>query len=575
MRIQTSLLFFLFPLLSFGQQKIWIRNVNLVDVIQKKILPNQQVLLSGDRIEGISSNGFKSPGAQLIDGTGKFLMPGLVDAHVHFFQSGGLYTRPDVIDLRKVFPLENEIAWNHRFMEDQLRRYISAGITTVIDVGSTKAFLAQRDSLRQNTQVPKILMTGPLITTWEPDVYKNLGNNEPFHQVFSAPAAKEAVRAMLPLKPDFIKIWFIVLDKDKTLGTSRLLPIVVAAIDEAHRNGLKVAVHATDRVTAREAVENGADYLVHGVDDEIIDENFLDLLKRKKTVLCPTLAVAGNYQKVFSQQYGFSATDHQLANPFTIGSLFDLQHLTDTALVNRYKNYALQSASQQQTADSILKINLLKLVRSGIPIATGTDAGNIGTLHASSYFQEINLMKEAGMSNWEILEASTINGAKALGLDKSFGSLEEGKDASLLLLSRNPVEDLANLRSVSLVFNKGMVIHPDSVLRPTPVSLVEQQLNGYNDHDLEAFLAPYAEDVELYDFPGELVTRGKKAMRESYAFIRSAPGLHCEILNRIVEGNTIIDHEKVRLSNQVEIHAAVIYRIENNKIKSVHFIKKK
>ena len=83
-------------------------------------------------------------GAKTVDGTGKFLVPGLVDAHIHFFQNGGLYTRPDAIDLRKFFPYEKEMELAHHDMEEKLRSYLRAGITTVMDVGSSSATVQTR-----------------------------------------------------------------------------------------------------------------------------------------------------------------------------------------------------------------------------------------------------------------------------------------------------------------------------------------------------------------------------------------------------------------------------------------------
>ena len=83
--------------------QVLIRNTNIVDVENKKLIPGQDVLVENGAIKSIGKN-LSSSAAKVIDGSGKYLMPGLVDAHVHFFQSGGIYTRPDVIDFRKTRP---------------------------------------------------------------------------------------------------------------------------------------------------------------------------------------------------------------------------------------------------------------------------------------------------------------------------------------------------------------------------------------------------------------------------------------------------------------------------------------
>ncbi|MGB8194465.1 MAG: amidohydrolase family protein [Chitinophagaceae bacterium] len=552
----------------------YITNVNLLDVDKMKLVPGQTVVINNDRITSIgATNKIKTPaGASVIDGTGKYLVPGLVDAHVHFFQSGGMYTRPDVIDLRKTKPYDKEIEWTHRNMEDFLRRYTKAGITSVVDVGATISFLQQRDTFRNKIFAPAVYMTGPLLTTWEPAVYKNLKNDEPFVEMKTEEDARKYVQQQLPYKPDFIKIWYIVLDANTEAGARKSLPLVQAVIDESHKNNLRVAVHATERITAQLAVESGCDFLVHGIDDEIVKDDLLQLMKKKKVVLCPTLVVGHNYSEALGQQYQLSYTDYTLANPTTIGSLFDLRHLPDTAIINRYKTVINSRTKMQDKADSILRVNTKKMADAGVFIATGTDAGNIGTLHASSYYEELEAMRQTGMSVWQLLQASTLNGARAIGKDSLFGSIQAGKLADMLLLNANPLDSLANWKKIDIVINKGKLMKPDSMLAETPFALVQRQLNAYNGHDLEAFLEPYADDVEIYQFPKTLQMRGKAEMRKAYQFITKTPGLHCELQNRIIQGNTVIDHERVKGFGGPAAEAVAIYEVEGGKIKRVYFV---
>ena len=552
----------------------YIVNTNVLDVEKKKLLHGQTVVIENDKILTVnSSKKIKPPGtARIIDGSGKYLVPGFVDAHVHFFQSGGLYTRPDVIDLRKYKPYRQEIAWTHENMEDLLRRYVKAGITTVIDVGSSVNFLIQRDSFQNKSYAPVIYMTGPLLTTWEPEEYKNLGRDEPFYEMKSEDDARKYVRKQLPFRPDFIKIWYIVTDRNIEQEARKSLPLVQAVIDESHKHNLKVAVHATERITAQLAVESGCDFLVHGVDDEIVNDQFLQLLKSKNVVLCPTLSVSANYNEVLGQEHQLSYTDYTNANPFSIGSLFDLKHIEDTSLVNDYKKFVRSRAVYDRTSDSVLRINLKKLVDGGVLIATGTDAGNIGTFHASSYFEELKNMQLSGMNLWQILQASTINGAKILGKEKLYGSIEPGKVASMLLLKANPLDSITNWQKTELIINRGTILNSDTLVKETPHVLVQRQLNAYNGHNIEAFLEPFAEDVQVFTFPDSLMIQGKEQMRKSYQFITRLPGLHCEIRNRMIKGNMIIDQEIVTGLNKDPIEGIVIYLIEENKIRKVYFL---
>ncbi len=556
----------------------YITNVTIVDVEKKRLIPEQTVVVTGTQISAIeSSKGSRIPANVLtIDGKGKFLMPGLTDAHVHFFQSGGLYTRPDAIDLRKYEPYENEIEWVHNNMEDLLRRYTKAGITTVIDPGATINFLNQRDIFKDKFYSPAIFMAGPLLTTYEPEVYKNLKNDEPFNLITNTEQAKEAVRKQLPYHPDFIKIWYITsrIEKDVEDSARKFLPYVKAAIDEAHKNNLKVAVHATQRITAELAVANGCDYLVHSIDDKIITDDFVRLLLKNNVTLCPTLMVTAGYINTFVQENKFSNYELLNSNPEPLGSLSDLEHLADTSLASNYRQKGLARASAFDLKDSIMMINLKKLSDAGVTIATGTDAGNIGTLHATSYMNELEAMKKCGMSNWQIIQASTINGAKAMSKEKEFGSITEGKQANMIILNANPIDDLENLKKINYVINKGIVIMPDTLLHENALQIVQRQLNAYNERNIDAFLETYADDAELYSFPDSLTSKGKDAMRKRYSPVfEKYPDLHCEIKTRIVQRNCVIDQEYITATGRKPLEGTVIYKIKNDKISQVYFIK--
>lgn len=569
------LLFLLFVQLVLPAQ-VLIKNTNVLDVGNKKILSGYDVVVLDGRIVSVDKDKkYKlPPGTEVIDGSGKWLTPGFTDAHIHFFQSGGLYARPDAIDLRKFQPYNKEIQWTQDNMEDLLHRYTAAGITSVIDVGSSFNLLKQRDSLQTRSASPAISMTGPLLTTWLPAAYKDLGNDGPFTLIKTKDDAYKAVQEQLKYKADFIKIWYIVLDSNVEAGARKNYEMVKAAIDEAHKNNKRVAVHATERITAQLAVEAGADFLVHSVENEYISNEFVQLLKKKNVVLCPTLLVGKNYSKVLSGSYRFSSYELNHAHPFTVSTIIDYPW-PDTSLGKNYIT-ALRNRKQMgqpNAEDTIMAVNLKKLSDGGVTIATGTDAGNIGTQHATSYYDELAAMQKAGMNNWQLLQASTINGAMAVGQEKEWGSIAKNKWANMVLLDANPLDNLANWKKINRVINKGRVFSPDSLVKNTPVMLVQQQLNAYNAHDLEAFLAPYAEDVEIYSTTGTLQIKGKAEMRKQYIFITNEPNLYCRLINRIVSGNTVIDYEEIWLSSKPENlrYGAAIYVIEKGKISKVYF----
>lgn len=115
----------------------------------------------------------------------------------------------------------------------------------------------------------------------------------------------------------------------------------------------------------------------------------------------------------------------------------------------------------------------------------------------------------------------------------------------------------------------------ETEMKTLPERLAQQQLDAYNNGDINAFLLAYADNVEVYDFPGKLNYTGKDTMKQGYeSFFKANPKLHCALLNRIVLGNTVIDHELITgLANGNSFKAVAIYKIENDAIAKVYFIR--
>jgi imidazolonepropionase-like amidohydrolase len=543
--------------LSTQAAELVIDDVNVIDIHTGKI-NKQSVVIDSGKIKQVGGKVTAAKDAKHVDGSGKWLIPGMVDSHIHLFQSGGLYTRPDAFDLTKLRSYDAEKRWLKDNAGDLLKRYLSAGITTVIDVGGPLANFELDKKFDDPTQYPNLSLTGPLISTYQPKAFEI--DDSPIIKVNDEAEAIALVQKQLPYKPDFIKIWYIAL-KDQSAQDS--YGIVKATIDESHKHGLKVAVHATELETAKLAIKAGADILVHSV-KEPIDDEFVAMMVDKKVVYIPTLIVHHKYVEVLGQTIQPSQADLALANPIPVGSLLDPRHMTDMPVFKRYRDYQPKWAARIQKEDDIRAANLKRLSGQPVIIATGTDAGNIGTMHASSYIDEISHMQQAGLSNLTILQASTINGAKVLGKDDTLGSIESGKMADLVLLNGNPLKDISALKNIEYVIKGGELHTPTSLILPTPEQLAQQQLNAYNMRDLEAFLAPYADDVEVYDFPGKLKYKGKENMRNTYrGMFKRVTDLHCELINRIIFGNTVIDRERVTGFASGEIlEATAIYKNE-------------
>jgi imidazolonepropionase-like amidohydrolase len=546
-----------------------VTGASFINTSNGKVTDNAIVLIEGDKIKdvGIAGKVTVPAGAKIIEAKGKWILPGMVDGHIHFFQSGGLYTRPDAVNLGNFYAYEKDRQWVKDNRADLMRRYLACGITSVVDVGGPMSNFDVRTYCNSSPTAPNAFVTGPLISTYQPP---NLDKNDPpIVKVKNEEEARELVRKQLPYKPDFIKIWYIVLPGQDAAKT---LPIVKATIEEAHKNNLKVAVHATEYNTATLAVQAGCDILVHSIEDKPADAAFIALLKTNKVTYIPTMIVGQKYREAFTQQHSLSQHDFKYANPFVLGTIFDLQHLQGKGVPFDYKKMRV-ARKVINKEDTNIRINLKLLADAGVNIVTGTDAGNIGTQHASSYLAEMLAMKAAGMSNMQVLAAGTINAARGFGKESLVGSLEKGKLADFIILDKNPLDDLSNLGFISTVVHRGNFISTDTLLPASPEILAQQQLNAYNNRDIDAFLAPYSDSVEIYQFPAKLISKGKDKMREGYAgMFKQIKELHCKLVSRIVEGNTVIDQELVTGFGPSPLKAIAIYKITGGKIQQVYFI---
>lgn len=553
--------------LAYAQNNtLLIQDINCIDVENGQVNA-RDVLIQNGSIKDIGKLSAPSD-AQIVNGKDKYLMPGMVDGHIHLFQSGGIYTRPDVIDLRKFKPYEEERQWLQENAHDLLRRYLRCGITTVVDVGGPMYNYDIRDKYKGDSNYPNIFLTGPLVSTYQPAAFDI--EDSPIIKVNSKEEAIALVHKQAERQPDFIKIWYIALPNQTAESTYE---IIEATIKESHQLGYPVTVHATQLNTAKLAVKAGADILVHSVDDPI-DQEFIKMLEDNKVSYIPTLVVHGNYIESFINEPLLTNEDFKYANPHILGTLFDPRHL-DTDFYSSIKPYAETFKAQLRRQDSIRQLNLKMLSNTNVNITTGTDAGNIGTMHASSFFEELKSMQNSGLTNLQILQASTINAAKMLGQSDQFGQIKKGLQADLIILNDNPIEDLKHLQEPAFVIKSGHLMKADSIVIDSSVDLAQKQLNAYNARKIDPFLEPYSDDVEIYNFPDVLSAKGKENIRPGYAsMFENLNNLHCELVNRIDLGNTVIDREKVRGFPGREFSEVIaVYKIEDGKIARVYFIR--
>jgi imidazolonepropionase-like amidohydrolase len=400
------------------------------------------------------------PDAGIVDVAGRWIMPGLIDAHVHFFQSGGIYTRPDGLDLRSVRPYADEIARVKASLDETFRRWLAVGVTAVVDVGGPMWNFDVRDKARATADAPHVAVAGPLISSVErPQL--DLGD-PPIVRVTDPAEARARVARMLASGPDLVKIWYIA-DDDAAAVAYR--PVVDAVVETAHQGGVRVAVHATTLASARHAVEAGADVLVHNVNDVAVDEAFVALARERRVIVIPTLVVFDDYARVYAGAMTPTALEVRFGSADAIASwkalpgLFDGMAAGDPRLEKRTKAQARLASPSTTSAE-----NLRRLHAGGVTIAAGSDAGNIGTLHGAGFHRELHAMKAAGLSNEQVLLSATRDAARVFAPEPDLGTLEVGKRADFLVLRADPLADLANLAALDQVARDGKIFRPDQLV---------------------------------------------------------------------------------------------------------------
>src|ERR1019366_6252253 len=357
------------------------------------------VVIAGDHIVAVGARA-STPvpaGATQLDGRGKWLSPGMIDGHAHFFQSGNLYTRPDVADFNAVMPYAREVARNKARLAATFKVWLASGVTGVIDVGGPFWNFDVRAAAERSDAAPRVATTGPLISmVARPQLDLD---DPPIIKVDSPAAARDLVRRELERKPDFIKVWFIHRPGDDMAAQEA---IVKATADAAH---VRLAVHATELDTAKAALRAGADYLVHSVSDAPVDDEFTRLARANHALLCPTLFVVNGYQYALSNRWQATPEEQRLADPQILAAMHDLDRMPKDLIPERVAK-SMADATPPPAPTVALK-NLKVLWDAGIPIVMGTDAGNIGTLHGPSVFREMALMRDAGLTPLQILRSVT------------------------------------------------------------------------------------------------------------------------------------------------------------------------
>lgn len=413
-----------------------ITGATLIDGRGGAPVPNATVIVREGRIECAGRCDVPA-GVDTIEARGMWITPGLVDAHVHFSQTGWADGRPDALDVRAQHPYESTIADLRAHPERFARSYLCSGVTAVFDVGGYTWTTELAKRLDHDTAAPHVSAAGPLLSTL--DHWLNLPGERQFIHLTDEKSARDGVRYLAAHGAKAIKVWY--LDAN--------VPGITAAGEAATAAKLPLIVHATELDGAKAALRAGAKLLVHSVWDKPVDDEFIALMKERGTILTPTLTVMSGYVRMFQKNTAIDDPNGCVdqATRAKVASTAALPITADVAA----------RAERTRQREAIGSANLKRLIDAGIPIATGTDAGNPLTLHGPAIYAEMEAMQKAGMTPMQVIVASTATAARAARLDEVTGTIEKGKSADLLLLAADPAQDVANFRKVRFVMRGGVI----------------------------------------------------------------------------------------------------------------------
>lgn len=419
------------------------------------------VIVEGDRLTCVGpAADCPVPGnATRVDVSGRFITPGLVDAHVHFSQTGWVDGRPDGLSAPEIYPYLETSRYNRDHPERWQRSYLCTGITAVFDVGGHPWTTGLPAASENDPDAAHVRAAGPLITHATRSALMADDELYTFLPMDTPAEVSASVRKLVDMGSSAVKVWYLQPPANRRDELdARLMQIG----EEARSAGLELIVHATSLREAKAALRAGATLLVHSVQDQPVDDEFLDLLLGNDAIYSPTLLVGGFSTRAWGSIALNVPPDVDdpggCVDPGTRGKLRQTAELRPQLPESRRSPEAFYRALETIGARrQVMAENLRRVFASGGTVATATDAGNPLTLHGPSIYNEMEAMQAAGLDAADIVVMSTRNGARAMGRLDDFGTLEAGKIADLIVLQADPTHDVRAFRSLTHVMRAGVL----------------------------------------------------------------------------------------------------------------------
>lgn len=397
------------------------------------------LLIEADRIVGRVEKLPSDFSGTVVDIEGRFVIPGLIDAHVHSFGNMALGNATEVL-----------------YTPGVARRALYAGVTGFLDLFSLEpVILTMRDHQRIDADKypgATVYAAGPCLTATEGHCTEY---GVPTRVIDSPEDAHREIADLATKRPDVVKV---VYDNEEYGGRS--MPTIdratlEAAVEAARDAGVPTVIHIGTWTDVRHAVLAGATAVTHTPSGPVPDD-LPALMKSRGTMIIPTLAVQSELSALLENP---ALLDDPLARAVTSEAVI-ASYRDPEALSPRFEGWV---ARQKRDREEMLR-SIRRLANAGVTIVAGTDAGNVGLLHGWSLHRELEKLVDAGLSAYEALAAASVHAGALLG--EELGS-HVGARADLVVLDASPIDDIRNTRKIDRVIQNGRIVdRPALIAKP-------------------------------------------------------------------------------------------------------------
>lgn len=409
-----------------GQASLLIENVTLIDGTGRPAVPNAWVLVEGDRITRVAVREIEAPrDSRRIDGSGKFLIPGLMDMHIHLSGGRGRGGPDEGAGIRA------------------LHGFLYSGFTSVFDAGNNPDYIfGLRTRERAGQMVaPRIFATGGVVTA--PGGH---GGGAGATLVDEWPGDMPLLDAHIEREPDLVKLTF----DEHGWGTRPLIPLLdpglMAEIGRYfNEHGIRTTVHISHEFRARQAIEAGINTLAHPIIQGPVSDGFVSLMAATKVPMVSTLTIGEGYSRLVEHPEFLDRPIYQ--------AVYEPEVLEQLRTTVRDAYAARTWTTWMKVMTPVAQENLRLIVEAGGVIVLGSDQSTGPASH-----RELELMVEGGIPALEAIRIGTLNAAIFMGRERELGSIEEGKLADLVLLSADPLEDISHTQDIDLVIKGGKIV---------------------------------------------------------------------------------------------------------------------